>query len=425
MYTDKQHDMMWVSCDKLLDDIGKILDVSTGSNGSYADRMTLHQHCDRLSACFNILTNLQSSTSSNLKRIEKKIKSTGFQVRKLDRLLRYLKLTPDQTYKQAWKPYSDDLCDLLKNINDIQKLNERELQIAYKYCDLTSRTSSIVASTATSLYERYFSRLVAERENFNWPKEGSDEYEAKLKKIEGNVVVVEDSLDMEVDVRGKADLTCMICLGQIEIPNKSVSQGTRSRPKLPKTPKTSKPDPNISQITSKTVPNPSLAKLPAHSKICQHLFHNGCLKDWLLLKSTCPVCRVDIEKSKTEGVIENSARRFAHEIIGQYESNSRLTSTASQTTPDNASTTVPVIRQSSSPSNERAGNIYTSNSQGSLIITTVEQVGESRLQNLRSQDRRRGGSNNSNSVILNGPDDIDLEIGSIVVNINENAHILE
>ena len=108
-----------------------------------------------------------------------------------------------------------------------------------------------------------------------------------------------------------------------------------------------------------------------------------------------------------------------------HESNSRLTSTASQTTPDNASTTVPVIRQSSSPSNERAGNIYTSNSQGSLIITTVEQVGESRLQNLRSQDRRRGGSNNSNSVILNGPDDIDLEIGSIVVNINENAHILE
>ena len=95
MYTDKQHDMMWVSCDKLLDDIGKILDVSTGSNGSYADRMTLHQHCDRLSACFNILTNLQSSTSSNLKRIEKKIKSTGFQVRKLDRLLRYLRRVID------------------------------------------------------------------------------------------------------------------------------------------------------------------------------------------------------------------------------------------------------------------------------------------------------------------------------------------
>lgn len=73
----KYHDFIWRNCDALLDDISGILDINTYSN------LSLQEHCDRLTACLNILTKLQTSTSNNLTRIGKKIKQTDSHLRGL------------------------------------------------------------------------------------------------------------------------------------------------------------------------------------------------------------------------------------------------------------------------------------------------------------------------------------------------------
>lgn len=239
----------------------------------------------------------------------------------------YLKQSKDQKYKNEWQKYNSALYDNFKVLQKITKLNYSELKIAYNYCNVTSSTSSIVSSAATRLQERWHEYNEG---SMNPPEKGSPEYQKRLKLIESSIVnlsLADLSLQQEkcavclgefsdfstasassisANVTLNAEIKSEICKNQISnqqngleasiitnAENDSIKQQLLAENLAKQIKQEIKKDSEENKIVKNT------GHQPCRLEICHHYFHFECIRDWLLIKITCPVCRGSIHSSST------------------------------------------------------------------------------------------------------------------------------
>merc|ERR1712088_1092661 len=104
--------------------------------------------------------------------------------------------------------------------------------------------------------------------------------------------------------KSKADAQAQ--MSQAKGPEQKTGPATRSSSKQPAT--TTCPPSNSS--TPSTSSSSAGDASPVKLLTCTHKFHSQCIRDWLIIKLTCPVCRVPLEpeKPKTEVVVDQPER---------------------------------------------------------------------------------------------------------------------
>lgn len=251
-YSNQSYENLWNTCDSLIDDVSEML------NQDMYGSLSLTEHCERLNSCFNVLKKIHDTATKHINLIKTKIRATDYHLEKWTKFLTFIKFTKDIDYLKAWRIYHGVASGNMQRIQKINRILYAELDIADKYSQLTSRTINIFSTAASRLQERIEQRV--NRENgLLRPSEDSDEYKRRQELIKNSVIKVDNLAKKEENLQ----TSCCICLAEFE-------------------------------------KSEEICKL----RQCNHYFHSACLKEWLIIKLSCPFCRQSIDDQKKKEIAD-------------------------------------------------------------------------------------------------------------------------
>ncbi|CUG26694.1 zinc finger protein, putative [Bodo saltans] len=107
-------------------------------------------------------------------------------------------------------------------------------------------------------------------------------------------------------VSNEEPFSCAICLS-----------GVIESPSVPRK-RSSAASSNAQQSSSSSSPGEIVApaQLVVVRLICGHLFHHGCIRDWLIGARTCPNCRVDVRQTSTTSTANEAQHGRPTSLVG-------------------------------------------------------------------------------------------------------------